>query len=260
MNAPTGKPVRSPSYPNMALREAINAVRTIEQHYRTSPVDRQEAARLMGYTTLSGPASKALAALASYGLVERAGRGEMRVTEGAQAILHPRDESERNKYLVIAALNPVLFQQLQDRYPGIVPPEDGVASFLSRRGFNANAIRPATKAYLQTLSYLEQMGAEYSHMDESGQLHDSVGKGDAREASSELIDEATTSNPSSSRRSSLMLERSLSAFEQDEAEWLRIKVGPDTSVRLLVRGNMSPKEIGNLIRLLEAQKLVLEDE
>ena len=45
-----------------------------------------------------------------------------------------------------------------------------------------------------------------------------------------------------------------------EAEWMRNKVGAETTVRLLVSGDMGPKEIGRLIRLLEAQKSVLTDE
>lgn len=40
---------------------------------------------------------------------------------------------------------------------------------------------------------------------------------------------------------------------------MRNKVGSDTSVRLLVKGEMGPNAIGKLIKLLEAQKMVLED-
>ena len=45
-----------------------------------------------------------------------------------------------------------------------------------------------------------------------------------------------------------------------EAEWMRNKVGSETTVRLLVSGDMGPREIGRLIRLLEAQKSVLTDD
>jgi hypothetical protein len=38
------------------------------------------------------------------------------------------------------------------------------------------------------------------------------------------------------------------------------KVRADTSVRLPVKGTMGPKEIGRLIKLLDAQKAVLEDD
>jgi hypothetical protein len=48
--------------------------------------------------------------------------------------------------------------------------------------------------------------------------------------------------------------------EQGEKEWLRGPLSKATSYRLIVSGNVGSREIGKLIRLLEAQKLVLEDE
>lgn len=44
-----------------------------------------------------------------------------------------------------------------------------------------------------------------------------------------------------------------------EREWLRGPLSKNVSYRLLVSGDMGAKEIGKLIRLLTAQKLVLED-
>lgn len=157
------QPIRSPSYPIMSLSEAIEQVRKIEKNYRTANVDRVAAAKLVGYSGLSGPANKALAALAQYGLVERAGKGEMRVTGRALAILYSDSDTEKLQNLRAAAFEPNLFRELQERYPNMTPPADGVESFLNRRGFNQTAIRPAMKAYLDTLLFLEQAGATESH-------------------------------------------------------------------------------------------------
>lgn len=161
--------VRSPSYPIMSLSDAITAVRKIEAQYRSAKVDREVAAKIVGYSGLSGPANKALAALAQYGLVERAGKGEMRVSARARAILHPDDANEKRRELHAAAFEPRLFQDLQERYPNMTPPEDGVVSYLNRLGFNQTAIRPAVKAYLQTLLFLEEQGAIESHGSESAE-------------------------------------------------------------------------------------------
>ena len=156
-------PIRSPSYPNTSLPDAIAGVRKIEAQYRQSQVDRLVAAKILGYSGLSGPANKALAALAQFGLVERAGKGEMRVTQRARAILHPDSDAEKKAELRAAALEPSLFRILQERWPNMIPPEDGVVMFLNRQGFNQSAIRPAAKAYLQTLLFLEEAGASESH-------------------------------------------------------------------------------------------------
>jgi hypothetical protein len=145
------------------LSEAISNVRKIENVYRLSPVDREAGAKLIGYAGLSGPANQALASLAQYGLVERAGKGEMRVTVLAREILHPNSDEEKRRSLRQAAFQPALFRELQERWPDITPPEDGVITYLNRQGFNQSAIKPAARAYLQTLMFLEEAGASDSH-------------------------------------------------------------------------------------------------
>lgn len=51
------------------------------------------------------------------------------------------------------------------------------------------------------------------------------------------------------------------ALAANESEWILNKVGKSTKVRLLVfGGEMGPREIGKLIKLLEAQEAVLEDD
>ncbi len=47
---------------------------------------------------------------------------------------------------------------------------------------------------------------------------------------------------------------------EGEAEWMRNQLGGDTKVRLLVTGDMGPKQIGKLIKLLKAQQAVLSDD
>ncbi|MCE2493094.1 MAG: hypothetical protein J4F40_10880 [Alphaproteobacteria bacterium] len=161
------KYLRSPSYPSMPLEHAVNAVAKIEKVYRTSRVDRREAAKLLGYSSLSGPAAKALAALASYGLLERAGKGEARVTERAKTILYADDE-ERHDGLRDAALEPPLFRELRERFEaaiddGVPLPESGVIRHLERENFNPSAVRPAAQAFLKTIEFLASSGASKSH-------------------------------------------------------------------------------------------------
>lgn len=311
MSDPASKPIRSPSYPSMALREAVQAVGKIENQYRASPIDRKVAAKLIGFSMLSGPANKALAALASYGLVERAGKGEMRVTERARAILHAGSESEKVDNLRAAAFEPSLFCEIRDRFEGVnIPPEDGVVTYLNRQGFNPNAIKPATKAFLQTLGFLEELGVTESH---------GSGPEKARELGS-LDGDAATATYGGARAGDLVQWESSGVLQfteprrvrlvtddgewvavegsetgipmnevivQDqkpkdpavtpptfaidpsredahpqvgEVEWMRNRVGMETNVRLMVKGEMGPKEIKRLIRILEAQRAVLMDE
>lgn len=159
--------VKSPSYPSVSLENALESVGKIEQDYRTTPADRADAAKLIGYSSLSGPANKALAALASYGLVERAGKGMMRVTPLARAILHPNSDGERTDAVIQAATTPSLFKDIMEHFDGLaVPPESGVVNFLNRAGFNPTAVPSAAKAFLATARMIEQLEVSESHGDE----------------------------------------------------------------------------------------------
>jgi hypothetical protein len=46
----------------------------------------------------------------------------------------------------------------------------------------------------------------------------------------------------------------------EEHEYLRGKLSRDASYRLLVSGDIGPKELGKMIKLLQAQKAILEDD
>ncbi len=309
MSDTAAKAIRSPSYPSMSLRDALHAVGKIELVYRSTPVDRATAAKLIGYSSLSGPAAKALAALAAYGLFDRAGKGEARVTPRAVAILHAANEDERRLHLLEAASEPPLFSELRDRFSGIpVPPESGVVTYLNRQGFNPNAVRPAANAFLETMRFVEELKASESHgpkvaedIESSASTVASNGTtfggavigdliqwesqgalqfpkplrvrfiSDDREwvavegsqtgiPMSEVIVESKASAQKTPPTFPFPQEEESLSPAQGEVEWIRSRLGGDTNVRLLVKGDMGPKEIGKLIRLLEAQKLVLEED
>jgi len=310
MSSVPSKPIRSPSYPSMALRDAIDAVRKIEALYRSAPVDRADAAKLIGYSSLSGPANKALAALASYGLVERAGKGMMRVTSRARAILHANHDDERIENLRAAGLEPTLFREVMEFFEGVMPPEEGVVRYLNRQGFNSNAIRPAAKAFLETARYLEELGATESHgsarppdqeslgsdAEDGGPTYGGARVGDLIQWESQGVLQfeqprrvravhedgqwvAVEGSQTGIRMSEVIVQergrqgggdvppqfppedrRDDVQPQAGEVEWMRNRVGTDTNVRLLVKGDMGPKEIKKLIRLLEAQRAVLMDD
>ncbi len=309
MSDATAKAIRSPSYPSMSLRDALHAIGKIESVYRSIPIDRETAAKLIGYSSLSGPAAKALAALAAYGLFDRAGKGEARVTPRAIAILHAGNEDERRMHLLEAASEPPLFSELRDRFSGIaIPPESGVITYLNRQGFNPNAVRPAANAFLETMRFVEELKANESH---GSKVTDDIESSGSKAASNEatfggavigdlvqwesqgvlqfpkplrvrfvsddgewiVVEGSQTGVPMSEVivESKTPIQRTAPTFHfsqeeeslgpaQGEVEWIRSRLGGDTNVRLLVKGDMGPKEIGKLIRLLEAQKLVLEED
>lgn len=206
---------------------------------------------LLGYTAGSGPSNKALADLASYGLVERAGKGELRVTRRAQAILYPQTPAELKHALREAAFDPSLFQELRDRFAGLEsPPEDGIATYLNRAGFNSNSIRPATRAYLATLAYLQQFGATESNSPAEEDAGESPSNNDG-EGEREVFRNPPPPPPGQRR------ERQMAQGERVLTSGLMSR---ESTFEIIVTGRVGVKEIETLIRKLEIDKDLLADE
>ena len=298
------KPIRSPAYPSMSLEDAVTAVSKIEEKYRGSPVDREDAAKLLGYSGSTGPSNKALAALASYGLVERAGKGMLRVTGRARAILHPESEKDKAGSLREAALEPKLFREIRDRFEDItVPPLEGVVTYLNREGFNPSAVGPAAKAFINTMNFVESLNATESHGEEpqepalsdisddtpfagaaTGDMVRWISQGAPQFESPRRVrwispdgnwlavegiaraipmSEVTVAQPAPPQPPEIPTQEMSQAASTEKgfSEWFRAKVGADKIITINFKGegDIGPKEIEKMIRVLEAQKLALED-
>ncbi len=105
---------RSPGYPSMPLDEAVEIVKKIHDGNRTNPIDREAAAKEMGYTGISGRSAKVLSDLSHFGLLEKAGSGSVRVTRRAVEILYPESEESRLEARNEAANYPALFNELNN--------------------------------------------------------------------------------------------------------------------------------------------------
>jgi len=170
---------QSPAYPNFSLEKAIDLAKQIFEKDRKNPIDRDVAARHIGYAGTSGASDKSLATLAHYGLVERAGKGQLRVTQTLVDIIFPDSEHDRRLALKEAGLSPSVFGVIRSRFSDGVPSEAALRGWLVRENFLDRAIGPVAKAYLDTVRYLEQSKAFESGGDDSdfdASLEDAPGK------------------------------------------------------------------------------------
>ena len=147
---------RSPSYPTLTLEQSIDMVGKIHRANRTNVISRETAARDMGYAGLTGRSLTVLASLAQYGLVEKAGKGDLKVARRAVEILHPVEDSHRAEAIIEAANAPSLFRTLHERFPEGVPSENALRSFMVQSDFNDVAIGPAIAAFLETIAFAEK--------------------------------------------------------------------------------------------------------
>lgn len=298
---------QSPGYPNMSLPKAISAVKKIFAADRRNPIAREVAVKHIGYAGPSGAADKALGSLAHYGLTEKTGKGEVRVSQLAVDIIHPEKPQDRAKAILRAAFNPQIFKELRQRFSDGQVSEEALKSYLIRENFLDRAVGAVAQSYFDTCRYLEQEGVSVSISESSQSDEKDLDEGDdkskfggakvgdlvqwevdgvlqlekplrVRQVSDDgawiAVDGSETGLPMSQviveqragnqdKPPVFKIPERISALklESSETEWMRNLVGRETSVRLLVSGGeMGPKEIGRLIKLLEAQKAVLSDD
>jgi hypothetical protein len=155
--------IRSPGYPSIPLEDAIVYAGKLWTNVRQNTIDREAAVKDIGYSGLTGQSAKMLSNLGHYGLIEKAGKGGVRVTDLAVSILHPNDPIEKREALTRAAYTPELYAELKNQYPDGYVSENALRNYLMRTGFSGVAVGPAIRSYLETYAFLRQENAIESH-------------------------------------------------------------------------------------------------
>lgn len=231
--------MRSPNFPAIHLSQAIDLTGKIFREDRTNAIEKEDAAKHMGYTGLTGRTLKLLGALSQFGLLEKVAKGQVRVSRTAVSILHPSSDEERAEALGRAGRSPALFKRIRDAFPED-PSERTITSFLIREGFTDSAIPSVLKSYRETNRFLASEGVAESH-----------GKEDAEEAESpsdfEDDDEMTDATPIPAQARSAV-ERRVEIVEADAPLDFKISSGRLT----LIGSTTSPTEAKAFLPKLQA--------
>ena len=147
----------------MQLHPAIEIVGRLHSKVRTNVVDREAAVKDIGYSGLTGQSAKILSDLSHFNLIEKAGKGGIRVTDLAARILHPHNEAERASALREAAYSPELFAQFRINWPDGFVSENALRTWLMRSGFSSVSIHPIIRSYMDTYAFLQQENATESY-------------------------------------------------------------------------------------------------
>jgi hypothetical protein len=154
--------VRSPNYPAISLPDAIERIHKIHGKAHTHKVDSETMAKAAGYGGLNGAALTVLSALKKYGLLEEVGK-EVRVSPLAvQIIADPVESADRKQAIQQAAFSPSLFTDLHKQFPGSIPSDDLVRSYLIKKGFATAAVDSPVKAFRETMKLVTDQGLGYS--------------------------------------------------------------------------------------------------
>ncbi len=146
---------RSPGYPTVGLREAVDRVRKL---YDTdgkagAPVD--VAAKHIGFSAAHGQAHSVLSALKKFGLVAGGG-GRIVPTQRAIEILKlPETDPRRLQALKDAAMSPSIYRELVEHYGETgLPSNDALEAEIEvDRGFNPNAVSGFVKDFRESLEF-----------------------------------------------------------------------------------------------------------
>jgi len=146
---PPGKRLRSPSYPNIGLREALEMLRRIYDVAFTKPIPEGEMARLLGYESASSWLGLRLSAMGKFGLLETIPAGPTRgkscmITALGEEVLRNLPESPQHlSALREAALRPTIYDDLWNRFGPDLPTNSEMAAYLvNERKFNPKAVTP----------------------------------------------------------------------------------------------------------------------
>src|ERR1700683_108438 len=147
---------RSPSYPSIGLREAIERVRRLYESDGKAGAPMEAAFRSIGFGGKNGASLKVMAALRKFDLVQyQAGRAVP--TKMALDILVFEDDDERKKAAKrTAALSPDIYRELVESYreAGRLPSDTSLKSeLIADAGFNRNSVDAFLKDFRDTLEF-----------------------------------------------------------------------------------------------------------
>jgi hypothetical protein len=146
---------RSPNYPAVGLREAVERVRRLIQTDGKAGAPPEIAAKHIGYSSAHGQAMSVLAALKKFNLVVESS-GRLVPTQMAFEIVNlPEADARRATALKEAALSPGLYRQLVDdhRESGLPNSEVLEAELTTYKGFNPKAVGGFVSDFRDTLDF-----------------------------------------------------------------------------------------------------------
>jgi hypothetical protein len=159
--ADTGKGTkhRSPAYPFIALRKAVERAQQLYERNKRHPAPMAVAAGLWGYKEKSSGGLQTVSALKQYGLLRDEGSGEdrqVRLTDLALSILldDVPNSPERAAAIKQAATRPKLFAEMVGKWGVELPNDETIRTYLKRdKGFNDDAVSGVIKDFKDTIEY-----------------------------------------------------------------------------------------------------------
>ena len=156
------KKQRSRNYPFLSLKKAIDRVRQLSREEGTNFTSTSVAKMHWNYGPKSSGGIRTVSALIQFGLLDEQGKGTerlVRVSKLATTILEHPDPRERKAALKDAALKPVLYREIWERYKEGLPSNQTLKWELTGKGdpsagvLNKLAVDDFIGSFLDTLNF-----------------------------------------------------------------------------------------------------------
>ncbi len=145
---------RSPSAPTMPLEEALERAIKVYKREQRHPAPTDVVAQDIGYKSASnGAALSAIAALRSYGLLERMGPGKLAVADDVQSFHYAPDQTLKQELLIKWLKSPVVFSFLLDKYERSLPSDSTIRFDLIQEGFKPGSAESVLKSFKESVEF-----------------------------------------------------------------------------------------------------------
>ncbi len=159
--AEPAKRIRSPNYPAISLAHAVGQLKALFERIHKHAAPKEAVAKALGYGGFNGQSAMIISAHTKYGLLERTGEDQYKISKRAMQIMFPNDPAEKATALREAALAPSLYAELVEDFGDIPPHDDILHPWLMRRGFAPTAVSAVIQGYRDTMALVQPTTEEY---------------------------------------------------------------------------------------------------
>jgi hypothetical protein len=146
---------RSPSYPAVGLREAVQRVKSLYERDGRAGASPRLTAVHIGFQSAHGQAMSVVAALKKFGLIELVKDRFVPTQRALEIINLPEEDSRRIQALKDAAISPTIYRELIEKHQDTGFPSDDVltSELVTYRGFNPNSVEAFVKDFRDTIAF-----------------------------------------------------------------------------------------------------------
>lgn len=159
---------RSPNYPRLSLREAIEQVRRVyeSEDISTRTVSKDDVGTALGFKGVNGASLGIINALRKYGLLQDEDNETVRVSGDALSILFPADDTRRIGVIEKVAFFPKPLNEFYRTWGERPPRPEVLRRELEGRGFLPKATDEVMRVYYDNLEFVFGKVPEYTEVDE----------------------------------------------------------------------------------------------